>query len=178
MLLTTTCQIQVLRKKMSVAIVYGSTKGATQGVAELIKSNFKEADLINVAKTTPDELNGYDGLIIGTSTYYDGQLQDDWETFDKEALKLEGKKVALFGVGNQKRHSSTFNDGVGILHELFIKKGAKIVGDKNLSDKYVFESSKAVVDGKFVGLVIDREVEGDLLEDSVAKWVNYIKSSF
>ncbi|MDR2635836.1 MAG: flavodoxin domain-containing protein, partial [Campylobacteraceae bacterium] len=68
---------------MSVAIVYGSTKGNTASVAELIKSNFKEADLINIAKTTADELNRYDGLIIGTPTYYDGQLQDDWEEFNK-----------------------------------------------------------------------------------------------
>ncbi|MDR1554765.1 MAG: flavodoxin [Campylobacteraceae bacterium] len=163
---------------MSVAIVYGSTKGTTTSVAELIKSNFKEADLINIAKTTPDELNGYDGFIIGTPTYYDGQLQDDWEAFDKEALNLEGKKVALFGIGNQRRHSNTFSNGIGILYELFIKKGAKIVGDKNPTDKFTFETSKAVIDGKFVGLIIDKEVEGDLLENSVEKWVNLIKKSF
>jgi flavodoxin I len=163
---------------MSVAIVYGSTKGNTEGVAEIIKSHFGEADLINIAKTTPDKLNSYDGLIIGTPTYYDGQLQDDWEAFDKEALKLEGKKVALFGVGNQKRHATTFNNAIGILYELFVKKGAKIIGDKNPTDKHTFESSKAVANGKFVGLVIDKEVEGDLLEDSIAKWVKSIKSSF
>ncbi|MDR1284964.1 MAG: flavodoxin [Campylobacteraceae bacterium] len=163
---------------MSVAIVYGSTKGAAASVAELIKNNFKEADLINIAKATPDELNGYDGLIIGTSTYYDGELQDDWEAFDKEALELNGKKVALFGVGNQKRHGKTFNNGIGILYELAVSKGAKIVGDKNPTDKYTFETSKAVVDGKFVGLVIDKDVEGDSLEDSVAKWTNSIKNNF
>jgi flavodoxin I len=163
---------------MSVAIVYGSTKGNTASVAELIKSNFKEADLINIAKTTPSELNSYDALIIGAPTYYDGQLQDDWEAFDKDALELKGKTVALFGVGNQKRHSATFNNAIGILHELFVKKGAKIVGDKNPTDKYAFETSKAAVDGKFVGLIIDKEVEGDLLEESVAKWVSAIKSSF
>ncbi|MDR0408479.1 MAG: flavodoxin [Campylobacteraceae bacterium] len=162
---------------MSVAIVYGSTKGATEGIAKLIKSNFKEADFINIAKTSPDELNDYDALIMGTPTYYDGQLQDDWEAFDKEALNLKDKKVAFFGIGNQKRHSKTFNDGVGILYELSVKKGAKVVGDKNPIDKYTFEFSKAMADGKFIGLVIDREVEGDLLEDSIKKWTDLVKNS-
>ncbi|MDR0579267.1 MAG: flavodoxin [Campylobacteraceae bacterium] len=163
---------------MSIAIVYGSTKGNTTGVAELIKSNFGDVDLINIAKTTPSELNKYDGLIIGTPTYYDGKLQDDWEAFDKEALELKGKKVALFGVGNQRRHSTTFNNGIGILYELFVKKGAEIVGDKNPTDRHTFETSKAVVDGKFVGLVIDKEVEGDSLEDNIAKWTNSVKKFF
>ncbi|MDR1460742.1 MAG: flavodoxin [Campylobacteraceae bacterium] len=163
---------------MSVAIVYGSTKGTTASVAEIIKNNFQEADLINIAKTTADKLNSYDGLIIGTSTYYDGQLQDDWEAFDKEALELNGKRVAFFGVGNQKRHSETFNDGIGILYELGVKKGAKIVGDKNPIDNYAFEASRAVVDSKFIGLIIDKEVECDLLKDSVTKWTNLIKNDF
>ncbi|MDR2342068.1 MAG: flavodoxin [Campylobacteraceae bacterium] len=163
---------------MSVAIVYGSTKGNTAGVAELIKNSFGDVDLINIAKTTSDELNKYDGLIVGTPTYYDGKLQDDWEAFDKKALELEGKKVALFGVGNQRRHSTTFNNAIGILYELFIEKGAKIIGDKNPTDRYTFETSKAVVDGKFVGFVIDKEVEGDSLEDSIIKWTNSIKENF
>ncbi|MDR2081763.1 MAG: flavodoxin [Campylobacteraceae bacterium] len=163
---------------MSVAIVYGSTKGNTKSVAELIKSNFQEADLIDIAKTTPEQLNVYSGLIIGTPTYYDGELQDDWEAFNKEALELKGKTVALFGIGNQKRHSSTFNNGIGILHELFVEKGAKIVGGKNPTDKYTFESSKAVVDGKFVGLIVDKEVEGGSLEKSIAAWTKNIKSAF
>ncbi|MDR2635719.1 MAG: flavodoxin domain-containing protein, partial [Campylobacteraceae bacterium] len=134
--------------------------------------------LINIAKTTADELNRYDGLIIGTPTYYDGQLQDDWEEFNKDALELKGKKVALFGIGNQTRHSTTFSDGIGILYELFVSKGAKIIGDKNPTDKYTFETSKAVVDGKFVGLIVDKDVEGNSLADSIAKWTNLVKSSF
>jgi flavodoxin I len=164
---------------MSIAIVYGSSGGNTESVAKLIQKKLgKEVDLINIAKITPNELNSYDGLIVGTSTYYDGKLQDDWEAFDKETLELKGKTVALFGVGNQKRHSTTFNDGIGILYELFATKGAKIVGDKNSTDRYTFETSKAVVDGKFIGLIIDKEVDGDLIEDNVAKWINLIKNKF
>jgi flavodoxin I len=165
-------------ERMGIAIVYGSTKGNTEGVAKLIKSHFQEADLIDIAKTTPEQLNTYNGLIIGTPTYYDGKLQDDWERFNKDALKLEGKKVALFGIGSQSIHRATFNDGIGILHKLFVKKGAKIIGDKNSIDKYSFESSKAVVDGKFVGLIIDKEVESSLLEKNIAVWTKSIKSAF
>ncbi|MDR1976362.1 MAG: flavodoxin [Campylobacteraceae bacterium] len=163
---------------MSLAIVYGSTKGTTARVAELIKSRFEGADLINIAQAKPDELNRYDGFIFGTSTWYDGELQDDWEEFDKNAIKVEGKPVALFGIGNQKRHGETFSNGIGILHELFSKNGAKIIGDKNPTDGYVFEKSKAVVDGKFVGLIIDQEFPDDLAKEYVAKWTSSIKDNF
>ncbi|MDR0665116.1 MAG: flavodoxin [Helicobacteraceae bacterium] len=164
---------------MSVAIVFGSSGGNTEGVAKLIQKKLgKEADLIDVGKANADKINGYDKLILGVSTWYEGQLQDDWDSFDREALDLKGKTVALFGLGDQEGYGGEFCDGVGILYELALKKGANIVGDKNSVDGYNFESSKAVVDGKFVGLIIDEDNQSDLTSSRVERWVESIKSAF
>ncbi|MFV0481543.1 MAG: flavodoxin domain-containing protein, partial [Campylobacteraceae bacterium] len=77
---------------MSIAIVYGSSGGNTEDVAKQIKKKLgKEATLIDIARTDADTLNGYDKLILGSSSWYDGELQDDWDSFDKNALDLSGK---------------------------------------------------------------------------------------
>ncbi|MDR0408480.1 MAG: flavodoxin [Campylobacteraceae bacterium] len=164
---------------MSIAIVYGSSGGNTESVAKLIQKKLgKEADLIDIGKADANEINGYDKLILGTSTWYEGELQDDWDLFNKDTLELEGKTVAFFGLGDQESYGGEFCDGVGTLYELSLKKGAKIVGDKNSTEGYSFEESKAVVDGKFIGLIIDEDNQSDLTEERVEKWVESIKSVF
>ncbi|MDR1976361.1 MAG: flavodoxin [Campylobacteraceae bacterium] len=164
---------------MSIAIVFGSSGGNTEGVAKLIKKGLgKEADLIDIGKADASKINSYDKLILGTSTWYEGELQDDWDSFDKESLELEGKTVALFGLGDQEGYGGEFADGVGTLYHLSLKKGAKIVGDKNSTEGYNFEESKAVVDGKFVGLIVDEDNQSDLTAERVEKWVESIKSAF
>jgi flavodoxin I len=164
---------------MSIAIVYGSSGGNTQNVAELIKKSLgKEADLIDIGKADAKTLNGYDKLILGTSTWYNGELQDDWDSFDKNSLELGGKTVALFGLGDQDGYSDEFVDGVGILYDIAIKKGAKIVGAKNSTSGYSFGSSKAVVDGHFVGLIIDEDNQSELTNSRVESWVGSIKADF
>ncbi|MDR1007209.1 MAG: flavodoxin [Campylobacteraceae bacterium] len=164
---------------MSIAIVYGSSGGNTESVAKLIQKKLgKEVDLVDISKADADKINGYDKLILGTSTWYEGELQDDWDSFNKDALNLEGKTVALFGLGDQDGYGGEFCDGVGTLYQLSLEKGAKIVGDKNSIEGYSFEYSKAVVDGKFVGLIVDEDNQGDLTESRVEKWVESIKSAF
>ncbi|MDR0579266.1 MAG: flavodoxin [Campylobacteraceae bacterium] len=164
---------------MSIAIVYGSSGGNTEGVAKLIQKKLgKEADLIDISKADASKINSYDKLILGTSTWYEGELQDDWDSFDKEALEFSGKTVALFGLGDQEGYGGEFCNGVGALYELSLKKGANVVGDKNSTDGYNFEESKAVVDGKFVGLIVDEDNQSDLTASRVEQWVESIKSVF
>jgi flavodoxin I len=164
---------------MSIAIVYGSSGGNTESVAKLIQKGLgKEADLIDISKADAGKINSYDKLIFGTSTWYEGELQDDWDSFNKDALELEGKTVALFGLGDQEGYGGEFCNGVGTLYELSLKKGANIVGDKNSTEGYSFEESKAVIDGKFVGLIIDEDNQSDLTQSRVEKWVESIKSAF
>ncbi len=93
------------------AIVYGSSTGNTQSVAEMINAQLNDqAALINVDGAKAADLNGYDFLFMGTSTWGLGDLQDDWEGFisQLQAVDLTGKKVALFGLGDADSYPDTF----------------------------------------------------------------------
>ena len=63
---------------MSIAVIYGSTTGSTAEIAAGIASALG-ADCLNVAEVSADKLAGYDALVLGSSTWGAGDLQDDWE---------------------------------------------------------------------------------------------------
>ena len=102
-----------------IGIFYGSSSGNTEGVAKQIQTEFgaDNAQVFDVAKATKDDLEKFDNLIFGTSTWGFGELQDDFDGFMKqiEAANLSGKTVALFGCGDQESYSDTFVDGMGLV---------------------------------------------------------------
>jgi flavodoxin I len=162
---------------MSIAIVYGSTGGNTEVVAKKIQSVLGgDVALLDIGDTDADTINGYEALILGTSTWYDGELQDDWDSFDFDSLELEGKKVAFFGLGDQQGYGHEFCNGMGILYEKAKQKGAIIIGDGWSIDGYDFEASDAVVDGAFVGLAIDEDNEDELTDERIEAWIQGLKT--
>ncbi|NLW45623.1 MAG: flavodoxin [Syntrophomonadaceae bacterium] len=86
-------------------IVYGSNTGNTEtlagALAEELQSRF-EVNVQNVADITPDDIMAYDLILLGSSTWDDGELQEDFQDFYEEMdrLDLSGKKVAVFGPGD------------------------------------------------------------------------------
>lgn len=161
-----------------VGIIYGSTLGNTEEVANKISDELGcECRVLNVNSIKPENINEFDKLIIGTSTWNDGELQDDWQDFNFDGLNVNGKTTAFFGVGDSQSYSDTFCDGMGELYKIFKEKGANIVGEIS-TDGYSFDGSTAVIDGKFVGLAIDIDNESDKTDERVANWVNLIKSHF
>lgn len=164
---------------MSIAIIYGSSGGNTEDVAKVIRERLgKDADLIDIRDTDAKSISSYDKLIFGSSTWYDGELQDDWDSFDKDALELSGKTVALFGLGDQDGYGEYFCNAIGTLYNLCKEKGANIVGDNVSIDGYEFESSTAFVDGKFVGLALDEDNQSELTSQRIDNWVESIKEYF
>jgi flavodoxin I len=161
----------------NIGIYYGSTTGNTQNLAESIAhslgvptSNIHD---VNSAKTGFDN---YDVLLFGSSTMGMGDLQDDWEYFiDKvKAADLEGKKVALFGCGDSSSYSDTFGNALGLIHDAIKSKNINLIGQTSI-EGYTFDSSDAVVDGQFVGLLVDEDNESDLTDQRVALWVESLK---
>jgi flavodoxin I len=138
----------------------------------------RSVDLHDVAAVNPEALEGYDALILGTSTLGCGELQDDWESFRSKflALDLRGKRVALFGLGDQSDFCNTFVDGLGTLHAMAVDVGAEVVGSWDAVDDYEFGRSAAEVGGKFVGLVIDEENQPELTAGRVQRWVAQLKT--
>ena len=85
-------------------IFYGSTTGTTGSLAGRIAEELgiAAADVHDVAGAAADAVQRYDCLLLGSSTWGCGELQDDWFGF-LEGLKgqdLSGKSVALFGCGD------------------------------------------------------------------------------
>lgn len=162
---------------MSIAIIYGSTGGKTKKVAEIIAKELgKKSTLLDIADIDAKKINSYDTLILGTSTWYDGELQDDWDSFDFDSLSLKGKKVALFGLGDIESYGHEFCDALGTLYDICIDKGANVIGDNWSTDGYDFEYSNAVRDGSFIGLTIDEETQSDQTQARVTKWIKSISA--
>lgn len=163
-----------------IGIYFGSTAGVTTGIVDevefyLKKENYKVHDVAGGI----DEIEDYDNLILITPTYGVGELEEHWKNvYDDFAKKdLKDKKVAIIGLGNQFAFGESFVGGMRKLYDAAIKDGAQIVGKTSI-DGYTFEESDAVIDGKFVGLVIDETNQGDLTPDRIADWMEEIKTQF
>ena len=163
---------------MNICIVYGSTTGTTESVANVIAEKLGVADVYDVNSMDADVIAAHDVLVLGTSTWGDGELQDDWYE-GVNVLKgadLSGKKVALFGCGDSESYCDTFCDGMSALYEALQGTGCTFVGGGVDAADYSFSSSKSVVDGKFVGLAIDDMNESDKTEDRVSAWVEALEA--
>lgn len=166
---------------MSIGIFYGSNGGATETVAETIHEKLGlEAELYDISNVDMDKFDEYTQIIIGTSTWGEGELQDDWEKCfeDFKNVNFSGKTVAFFGLGDQDEYGENFLDAMGILHDVAVENGASIVGNGWPTDDYDYEESTAIQDGAFVGLGIDDDNQFDLTTERVEKWVEIIKPSF
>lgn len=162
-----------------IGIVYGSSSGNTENVAKLIQKAFgADADVVDVAQASVDKLNEYSYLILGTSTWGVGDLQDDWDGFAGQLKQVswDGKKVAFFGLGDSASYSDSFVDGMGILYDE-VKDKAQVVGKVSSAD-YSYDSSRAEDGGMFVGLAIDEDNESDKTDERIAAWVEGLKNEF
>ncbi len=164
-----------------VLVVYGSSTGNTKNVAESIKSEMGEAvdHVKNITEIHPADLANFEKVIVGVPTWHIGEIQEDWGAVlpEIEALNFAGKKVAVFGLGDGKGYPETYVDAMAELVEKFEKKGAKLVGMWP-TDGYDFKKSKAVRDGKFLGLVIDVENQDHLSDKRVKAWVAQLQKEF
>lgn len=66
---------------------------------------------------------------------------------------------------------------MGILEEKIIERGGTTVGYWS-TDGYEFSDSKALRDGKFVGLAIDEDNQSDLTDKRIKAWVAQLKKEF
>lgn len=129
-------------------IIYGTTTGNTEMLAEKIASVLKsvgvETTLENVTDVAVRELLEYDVILFGSSTWEDGELQDDFADFysDLERMDLKGKKAAVFGPGDSSYEH--FCESVNIIEECLRKCGADLILDGLKIDGDVDESDKMV----------------------------------
>ncbi len=163
---------------MRIGIIYGSTMGNTQSVAEQIKEHLGDAadDPIDVIDFKPEDIAKYDVLLLGIPTWHVGEMQDDWvdaaETFN--CPLLSGKKVGLFGCGDQAGYPDTFGDALGLLWDIIEPAGPVLIG-RWPTDGYNFDNSHGVRDGMLLGLMCDNDYEPELTDERVERWCAQIK---
>ena len=161
----------------STIVIYGSSTGTCQGIAENIAGKLSVV-AIDVQQLSADVIASNENLILGTSTWGAGELQDDWYGGIKtlKAVGLAGKTVALFGCGDSESYCDTFCGGMKELYDAVVEAGATVVGSVP-TEGYNFEDSEAAVDGNFVGLALDEVNEDDKTESRISSWVEAISPS-
>jgi flavodoxin I len=163
------------------AIIYSFNTKKTGKIAGRIKEAFGEeqVEMVNAEELTEAKFLGFEQLILGVPTWFDGELPNYWDEFVPalEDLDLKGKKIALFGLGDQKGYPENFLDGLGIMADILEGQGASLVGFTS-TDGYEFESSRAQRGEQFAGLAIDYENQGSMNKERVAAWVEQLKKEF
>jgi len=116
---------------MKVSIIYGSTTGNTERVASLIQDQLTDHDvnLVNVSDVKDADYTDADLVLLGSSTWGYGELQDDFAVhFDTMSdTQLGGKKVAVFGCGDSVGFGDVFCEAVNMITEKAESCGASIV---------------------------------------------------
>ena len=168
---------------MATAIIYGSSTGNTEKVADMIKDELGDLidDIKEISEVRADDMNSYDKLILGIPTWNDGELQEDWETFfedEMDDVDFSGKTVAIFGLGDQEGYPEYFLDAMRDIYDKVIADGGKVVGFTS-TEGFDFDESRAEVeDGKFCGMGIDEDNQDDLTDERVEDWCDNIREYF
>ncbi|WP_268746979.1 flavodoxin family protein [Priestia flexa] len=110
-------------------IVLYSLKGNTRGMLDEI--NLNNYDFIDISKCENLNLTQYETVLIGTSTYGRGVPPKPFFKFKNELLKLNNKKIGLFGSGNS--HYEHYCGALDLLEELLNE-------NNEILFKYKFES--------------------------------------
>ena len=166
---------------MEIGLFYGSTTCYTEIAAEKIQSQFDEGEvnLFNIKDVALAESEKFDLLIFGISTWDYGEIQEDWESHwdDIDALDLNGKIVALYGMGDQIGYTEWFQDALGMLHDKVITQGGYVIGFWP-NEGYEFAASKALTqdESQFVGLALDEDNQYNESEQRINAWCQQIKS--
>lgn len=164
-----------------IGLFFGTQTGKTESIAEMIRDEFGdgEIDLHDMSSVDISDFDGYTKLIIGSPTWNIGELQSDWDGFfpELDSMDFNGKTIAYFGTGDQIGYTDNFMDAVGILEAKISERGGKTIGQWSI-DGYDFNESKAVKNGKFVGLAIDEDNQSELTDERIKTWVAQITQEF
>lgn len=168
-----------------VGVIFGTDTGNTEDVAEKIMTELENydvvAEMINVTDISPEAIAEFDLAIMGIPTWDFGGIQADWEDFEDALVlaDLNGKMVALFGLGDQFGYGDFFLDAMGWLQEKLEPTGASLIGYWP-TDGYEFEASRALNEDKtlFCGLAIDEDQQFELTDKRVSDWIRQIVNEY
>lgn len=165
-------------------IIYWPKGGNVETVAQKIYNRFdkKISNIYDILSIETTDLVNYNCLIIGCSTvgsetWQEAEDNNKWHVFFKELdkINLNGKVIALFGLGDQVLYPNNFVDGMQIIKNEFEKRGAKIIG-KWSTEGYTFTDSAAVEDDFFCGLALDEDQQDEYTDERIDQWLEQLKA--
>ena len=163
---------------MKIGLIYGSDTGVTEEISIKIEEKFNKYSIErhNIANVNEEIILSFDFLIFGLSTWYDGDLQSDWEIYfdDFKQIDFNNKLVAIYGLGDQWGYDEYFVDGIGIIANEIIKNNGKIIGEWPTKG-YEFTKSKALKDeNTFFGLALDEDNQYEKTDNRIKIWTEKI----
>jgi flavodoxin I len=166
--------------EMKAMLLYSTTTGNTETAAGYIAAE-TGLEAVDIGDVDLDAMKECDSLICGAPTWHTGADSERsgtaWDEFlygDLTGLDLNGKKVAIFGMGDQAGYADNYCDAMDELEECFKKQGATVVGAWS-ADGYEHEESKSIRGDNFVGCAFDEDNQPDMSEERAKKWVEQIK---
>ena len=158
----------------SIGIFYGSSTGTTSDLAQKIASalGVDSANVMDVANADAAAAAKYDVLLLGSSTWGLGDLQDDWESYlpKLKGENLSGKKVGLFGCGDASSYSDTFCAALGTIKAELANTGCTFIGAYP-AEGYNYDETTAEENGQLIGLCVDDANESDQTEARMERWI-------
>lgn len=166
-----------------IGIFYAPSGGSVHKVAHMIKQKLagEHPELHLLSDINPLQLLDYHNLILVCSTLgrntWEMEQKDAWSSFLPQMLKikLEGRNVAIVGLGDHVSYPNNFVDGMGILGDTVEEIGGHLIGYTETKD-YVFNDSRALRDSKFIGLPLDEDFESEKTEARIDDWLKRIKT--
>ena len=112
-------------------LIYASMGGNTEMMAEEVANGVRQEgedlEVIDIMDgIEASALENYDGVLLGSYTWGDGELPDDFLDFydEMESINLTGKKAAVFGSCDSAYPH--FGAAVDILMEKLRERGAEV----------------------------------------------------
>ena len=131
-------------------IIYGTSTGVCEDLANRIGTKLGVDNIINVTNLDDNVIADNENLILGTSTWGAGEVQDDW---------YDGLRI--------------IKSAMAEIYHAVTDAGAQVIGAV-ATEGYTFDDSESVVDGKFVGLALDEVNEDSKTDERIDAWVTEI----
>lgn len=170
---------------MKIGLFYGTDTGNTEIIAKEIRKKVEKKfgegsiDVLEIYKKKKEDMDKYTYLLLGMPTWYDGELQGDWEEFipEMEQVDFSNKKVAFFGLGDQYGYADYFCDALAVFAEIVEKNAGALSGMWPVKG-YEHNISKAQRGDKFIGLCIDTDNQDELTDDRLNVWLEQVYKEF
>lgn len=167
-------------------IITGSDTGNTETVAqdlfEMISPVHNvDVEIVKVHEITPEDWTSHDFYILGAPTWFDGECSQDWNWYLEEfgGVDFEGKKVAIYGLGDQEGYPDYYCDAIGILAKVVLNNGGEIVGQTSIEGhEFNYSKGRQEDTNMFYGLAIDEENQPHLTHERLEEWVKNISINF